>query len=194
MRPKSKPNDSPETAGIPSAVARLIRLRTENIYRTRQLLCTEAVLTVINQGLRGDLPADLAVRLASGLPEGLSGSGCLCGALNGGALAIGLFLGRSGPGIHNNRNVRQATRDLHERFRERYGSTCCRILTRQVVYGSSAHFDHCAGLTGTAAELAAGIILEHRPELARNADLDYLNRKDSLLGAGVRRFARAVTT
>ena len=46
-----------------------IRLRTENLFMTRQLMCSEAVLTVLNQGLKGELSPEIAVRITSGLPE-----------------------------------------------------------------------------------------------------------------------------
>lgn len=173
-------------------MVRLFRRRTENIFSTRQLLCTEAVLSVLNQGLEGELPFHLAVRLASGFPEGLSGGGCICGALNGGVLALGLFLGRDGPGLTNNRQVKAAALDLHDRFRDRFGSTCCRTLTRKFAYGSKAHFRHCAGLTGKTAELAVRIILKARPELADRADRNFLEKTDSRVGAGLRKITRLV--
>lgn len=176
----------------PDALVQLVRRRTENIYMTGQLLCTEVVLSVLNDGFDGDLPSHLAVRLASGLPEGLSGSGCICGALNGGALAMGLFLGRNGPGLRNNQRVKRATRMLHDRFREQFGSTCCRVLTRNLEYGSRAHFRHCAGLTGMAAGIAAEILLKERPDLTAKADLDYLRRLDSRWGAGLSKIAGIV--
>ncbi len=170
----------------PSELPRRVRVRAENVYRCGGLRCTEAVLSVLNRAFRGELPDHLAVRLASGLPEGLGGGGCICGALNGGALAIGLFLGRDRPGFGNNRSVASATRELHDRFRKRFGSTCCRVLTRAVAYGSRAHFRHCAGLTGAAAEITAGILLERRPGLARRADPEELGRSESRIGACLR--------
>ena len=124
-----------------------IATRAENLFLTRQLQCAEAVMVVLNQGLGGDLPRELAVRLASALPEGLGQRGCLCGALNGGALALGLFLGRSGPGYRNGTTVRKAVGELHDQFKTAYKATCCRVLTKSLVYGSNDHFRHCARMT-----------------------------------------------
>jgi C_GCAxxG_C_C family probable redox protein len=168
-----------------------IEKRAENLFLTRQLQCAEAVMAVLNQGLGGDLPPAMAVRLASALPEGLGQRGCLCGALNGGALALGLFLGRDGPGYGNGKTVRRAVGQLHDQFKARFKGTCCRVLTKSLVYGSKGHFCHCARMTGTAARLTAAIILHHRPELVKTADWDYLSEEDSRMVAEVRKLARA---
>ena len=165
----------------------LIGARAQNLFLTGQLRCTEAVLTVVNQGLRGDLPPGLAIRLASGLPDGLGGSGCLCGALNGGVLALGLFLGRNRPGYGNGQRVRRSTRVLHDRFRETFGSTCCRTLTRDCRHDRDLHFKHCAELTAEAARMAARIILQERPHLAEKADRAFLQQSD---GTGRARFKK----
>ena len=168
-----------------------IEKRAENLFLTRQLQCAEAVITVLNQGLGGGLPSGMAVRLASGLPEGLGQRGCLCGALNGGALALGLFLGRDGPGYGNGRTVKQAAGQLHDQFKACFKATCCRVLTKSLVYGSDEHFRHCAQMTGTAARLTASIVLKHRPELVKTADWDYLARQESRMAAEVKKLARA---
>lgn len=163
-----------------------IRERAENLFQSRQLLCAEAVLSVLNQGLRGGLPPELTVRIASGLPEGLGGSGCLCGALNGGMMALGLFVGRNGPGFFNRRPVMQATQQLHRQFKKQFGSTCCRVLTKELEYGSRTHFDQCAQLTGKTAEMAGRILLHQKPKLADTADWDYLRLVDSVAGTRIR--------
>ena len=123
-----------------------IRQRTENLFMTGQLMCSEAVLTVLNQGLKGGLAPEIAVRITSGLPEGFGRSGCTCGALSAGVIALGLFLGRNGPGILNNRTVYAASRELHERFKTKFGSTCCRVLTKNIELGTKHHFRFCASI------------------------------------------------
>ena len=168
-----------------------IEKRAENLFLTRQLQCAEAVMTVLNQGLGGGLAPEMAVRLASALPEGLGRRGCLCGAVNGGALALGLFLGRDGPGYGNGRTVKQAAGQLHDQFKACFKATCCRVLTKSLDYGSDEHFRHCAQMTGTAARLTAGIVLHHRPELVKTADWDYLARQESRMAAEVKKLARA---
>lgn len=162
-------------------IAALAGERARNLFETGQLLCSEAVLAVLNEALRGGLDPQAAVRLTSGLPEGMGGSGCTCGALTGSVLALGLFLGRDGPGIGNSKQVMQASQALHGQFKKRFGSTCCRVLSKDQKI--------CADLTAFAAESAARIILEKRPRLALDADRARLAKKDSRLGAGMRRLA-----
>jgi C_GCAxxG_C_C family probable redox protein len=164
----------------------LIRKRVANLFATRQLECAEAVLCVLNRGLGGGLSDALAVRLASGFPEGMGRSGCLCGALSGAVLALGLFLGRNGPGLGSGQRAKRAVADLQREFKIFYKSTCCRILTKEMVYGSRAHRDHCARISGETARLAARILLAAEPALANGADWSYLGRRDSSAGAGLK--------
>ncbi len=166
-----------------------IRQRSENLFTTKQLMCSEAVLTVLNQGLKGGLPPGMAVRLTSGLPEGFGGSGCTCGALSAGVISLGLFLGRNGPGFFNNRAVYRASKELHDRFRACFGATCCRVLTKNIKLGTQSYYRRCAKKAGTVAEQAARLILEQKPELVGKADWTYVNRIDSNIGGRIRQLA-----
>jgi len=170
----------------------LIRSRAENLFVTKQLMCSEAVLSVLNQSLNGGLPPEMAIRLGSGLTEGIGGSGCTCGALSGGVMALGLFLGRNTPGLLNGRSIRFTSKELHDRFKERFGATCCRILTKHVKNGSKAHFDLCAGHTGWAAGVTAELILERKPELISHTDWSYLEKTDSAISAKWKQIAGTI--
>jgi C_GCAxxG_C_C family probable redox protein len=165
----------------PEALVGLIKAKARNLFLTRQLQCAQAVLCTLNEGLRGGLRRDVAARLASGLAEGLGGSGCLCGALSGGVLALGLFMGNGGRRLLNASGSSYSTALLHREFAERFGSACCKVLSKKVRRDAKAHFDQCADLTGAAAEIASRIILESKPHLAKTADLEYLTTKDSMI-------------
>lgn len=169
-----------------------IRQRTENLFTTGQLMCSEAVLSVLNQGLKGGLSPEIAVRITSGLPEGFGRSGCTCGALSAGVIALGLFLGRNGPGILNNRKVYAASRDLHERFKTKFGATCCRVLTKNIEVGTKYHFRFCARHAGEVSEQAARIVLDHDPERLEMADWTYLNQTDSKMSARIKQLTNVL--
>jgi C_GCAxxG_C_C family probable redox protein len=169
-----------------------IRQRTENLFMIRQLMCSEAVLTVLNQGLKGGLAPEIAVRITSGLPEGFGGSGCTCGALSAGIIALGLFLGRDGPGILNNRMVYAASRELHERFKTKFGSTCCRVLTKNIELGTKHHFEFCVRHAGEVAEQTVRIILNHEPERLELADWTYLNQTDTKMRTRIKQLSNAL--
>ena len=169
-----------------------IRIRTENVFMTKQLMCSEAVLGVLNQGLKGGLPPEMAVRLTSGLPEGFGGGGCTCGALTAGVIALGLFLGRNGPGILNNRRVYTASKELHDHFKQKFGTTCCRVLTKNIQFGQDYNFKLCARRTGEVAEKAARLILDRKPKVLEQVDWTYLNLTDSKIMARVRQIANTI--
>jgi C_GCAxxG_C_C family probable redox protein len=176
-------DDEGRTASASEALPGLIRSRAENLFKTHQLLCAEAVLYVLNQGLGGGLPPEAAIRIASGFSEGVSGAGCMCGAFSGALMAVGLFLGRK---------PRAESKRLYDQFRSRFGSPCCRVLTRKFKDSERALFRHCTGHTGEVAEMAARFILEARPELVGQADWDFLRTRDSKLKAGLNRLLTAV--
>ncbi len=167
----------------PEQICRQIGRRAQNLFMTRQLWCSGAVLVVLNRALGGDLTQDLSIRLSSGLGKGLGGGGCICGGLSGGALALGLFLGNGRLAAAGDRTVLKATRQLHEAFKEAHGATCCRELIKISARGEDGVFRDCARRTARAAELTARLILSRRPRLVDRVDWDYLNQEESRLDA-----------
>jgi C_GCAxxG_C_C family probable redox protein len=170
-------------------LVRLIGARTTNLFASRQLWCAEAVFSVLNEVLGGGLSAEMALRLSSGLPEGLGGSGCLCGSLNGAALALGLFLGRERTGLGNGRRVRSATRALHALFKAEFGATCCRVLSKDFKSGSQSHWLHCAQRAGLTSQMAAQLILTQKPHLLKNANWDVLNQRETKIKTRLKQIA-----
>ncbi|WP_161626891.1 C-GCAxxG-C-C family protein [Desulfospira joergensenii] len=154
----------------PEVESLVIRLKdhARNLYETRQLLCSEAVLVALNQGLSGGLTEDQAVTMAAPFCVAMGDSGCLCGALSGAVLAAGLFMGNDRPYSHR-KEMRESGLTLHNAFRAAHGATCCRVLSKSVRHDKKAHFNQCAEFTANAAEMAARLILENRPDLARAA-------------------------
>lgn len=142
-----------------------IRDHARRSYLGHRLLCTEAVVVALNEGLQGGLSEDQAVAMAAPFCAALGNSGCMCGALSGAVLASGLLLGNSRPYRHR-RDLRDNARHLHNAFKATNGATCCRVLSRKVKHDKKAHFQRCADLTAEATEMAARLILEKRPELA----------------------------
>lgn len=154
-----------------------IGAKAQRLFLSKKLWCSEAVLVTLNQGFRGGLPHELAKGLTVGMGAGLGGSGCLCGAVNGAVVALGLFLAGCEPSKRlSDKTVRAHAKELKEAFKSRFGATCCRTLTRpDNLKGRSKH-QCCADQTRFAAEYAARIILSRRPELIQKADLDYLKQ------------------
>jgi C_GCAxxG_C_C family probable redox protein len=50
------------------------------------------------------------------------------------------------------------SKELHDTFRKRHKSICCRVLTKGMTLGSPEHIEQCIYLTGEVAEEVAKII------------------------------------
>ncbi len=161
-----------------------LKNHARNLYVSRQLLCSEAVLVSLNKGLNGGLTEKQAVSMAAPFCVAMGDSGCLCGALSGAVLAAGLFIGNSRPYSYR-KDMRQSGLALHNEFRTVNGSTCCRVLSRKVKYDKKAHFYQCANITEQAAEMAARLILKKRPDLLIIADSPSLTKRYNRLSSFV---------
>ncbi len=101
------------------ALAGKCRLEAESLYRSGTYHCAEAVMECIRRNFAPDTPESV-VGTVSGFGGG-SGSGCICGAVSGGTVAIGLVL-------NDKKQTTQLTRELHAWFKGKYGTTCCKII------------------------------------------------------------------
>jgi C_GCAxxG_C_C family probable redox protein len=177
-----------EEMRIPQAEPLISRIgaRARNLYQTRQMLCTEAVVTTLNHGLGGGLTDAQAVAMAAPFCAALGDSGCVCGALSGAVLSTGLILGKEQP-YRQRRSLRTDARQLHDAFKASNGATCCRVLSQNVKHDKNAHFQQCAGLTAEAAELASRLILYKRPELVGRITDRFLVKRQSKIGGALLR-------
>jgi len=162
-----------------SRIVELIGQRAGNIFTARGYCCSETVIVVINQGFRGDLSPELAVRLGSGFCHGMGGAGCTCGSLAGAEVALSLFLGPRQHGGMKSKEFEKVAKEMHDRFRARFSATCCRVLLKRRKEKNGAT---CKELTVGGAEIAAQLLLEQRPELAAKVDLEFLGARESKLG------------
>ena len=71
-----------------------VQARAEELFRSGTLFCSESVVLTINEFLGNPYDDDI-VKMASGFPIGLGKSGCLCGAVSGGQMALGMVYGRT---------------------------------------------------------------------------------------------------
>jgi C_GCAxxG_C_C family probable redox protein len=125
------------------SIAEQIAGEAEALYLSGKMHCAEAVLAAIKNSFRPDLSSDV-VRLAAGFGGG-SGVGCICGAVSGGTMALGLVL------ADDPRRVKKLTRDLHTWFKQEYGPTCCRVILE-------THGKVCPTLTGMVAGKVAEML------------------------------------
>lgn len=135
-----------------------VRLTAEAYYRNGDFYCSEAIVKAIKDAFELPVP-DEVVAMASGFPVGMGGSGCTCGAVAGGIMALGLFFGRAKAQDPRVNKAMSLSRELHDSFRAKNKCLCCRRLTKGMTLGSRSHMKQCIEFTGDVAEEACRIIL-----------------------------------
>ena len=77
--------------------------------------------------------------------SGGMGVGCLCGAISGAQIIIGYLFGKNNAG-KNEELARTKAKALMQRFMEKHGATCCRVLTRGLEMASPERKAHCVNI------------------------------------------------
>ncbi len=135
-----------------------IRTTAEDYYRNGDFYCSEAIVKTIKDEFELPISDDI-VAMASGFPVGMGGSGCTCGAVSGGIMALGLFFGRTQAKDSKVINAMALSKELHDIFIESHKCLCCRVLTKGMTLGSSEHMKQCIEFTGEVAEETAKIVV-----------------------------------
>jgi C_GCAxxG_C_C family probable redox protein len=107
------------------------------------LNCAQAVL----QATTG-IDDPQMMQLAEPFGGGIGGSKCVCGAVTGGVMALGL------------RGKGKLAGKLVSAFTERNRVTCCVALSRPYAWKSREHLANCRRITEEAAEMAASLLRE----------------------------------
>lgn len=135
-----------------------VRKKAEGYFQRGEFFCSEAVVHTINELLGWPYPPEI-VRMASGFPIGIGKSGCLCGAVSGGVMALGMAYGR----VHGEpmkEKMFPVAAALHDHIKELYKSTCCRVLVKDYEFASPERKAHCVKITGEVAAFIAQKLLE----------------------------------
>ena len=138
-----------------------VQADAEQLFRSGTYFCSEAVLQTINE-LLGKPYDEKIVKLASGFPIGMGKSGCLCGAVSGGQMALGIVYGRV-EGEPMQDKMFDVAKGLHDYIHDEYKSTCCRVITRQWAgdnFKSPERKNHCITITGKVARWVANELIE----------------------------------
>ena len=134
----------------------------EDLFRGG-FFCSEAVVSSIRSNFEMDVPEEV-IAMASGFPIGIGRSKCLCGAVSGGVMAIGLVFGRT---VQKDPQVEQTlllSKELHDWFKEANGKNalCCRILTKEFDMGAGEHKEQCIRFTGLVAGKVAEMMIREK--------------------------------
>jgi C_GCAxxG_C_C family probable redox protein len=138
-----------------------VQANAEELFRSGTYFCSEAVVQTINEFL-GKPYEENVVKLASGFPIGMGKAGCLCGAVSGGQMALGMVYGRV-EGEPMQDKMFEMSKGLHDYVKDEYKSTCCRVITREWAgdnFKSPERKKHCIKITGKVARWVANQIIE----------------------------------
>jgi len=152
-------------------IVEMVKKEAENLYDDGTFFCSEAVVTVINNYL-GQPYAPKVVKMASGFPIGMGKAGCLCGAVSGGQMALGIVYGRT-QGEAMQEKMFEMSKGLHDHIIKEYGSCCCRVMTRQWRgddFKSPERKCHCVKITGKVAEWVAEQLIDDNRILTKDSE------------------------
>lgn len=121
-----------------------IENEAEQFFRSKKMNCAEAALAALKNHFRPDLPDEIT-HMATGFGGG-SGSGCICGAVVGATMAMGLVV------TNDKKRLTSLTKELHKWFNTTFGAACCRVISAE---GKGI----CASLTGKVAGKATELLL-----------------------------------
>jgi C_GCAxxG_C_C family probable redox protein len=157
-------------------------LTARRFYGDGPMCCSEAVLAVINREFNGGLSQDLVMALAKGFCGGIGDAGCICGALSGAVMAQSLILGKA-PRSASDDQVRKASKELHDRFLARYGSVCCRELSKDRDPNSDSK-GVCLDYVEAAAGMCVRLLLESSER--RDGEAIHGRRAEGTSGNGLK--------
>lgn len=113
-----------------------------------KMACSEAVLAAVLNECAPQAATKEVLAASRGFRGGIGRSGCLCGTISGGVMALGICGA-----------VSQA-KELHNSFESEHRSTCCRVLTQGVEFGSPERKQRCAVFCGEVAVKTAELIAQ----------------------------------
>lgn len=147
--------------GVKEISPRAVQQAAERNFKAGYYCC-ESLMYTIREEFKLDVP-EAVIAMSSGMAVGAGKSGCVCGAFNGGVLAIGMMFGRTeqnGPTNPKSVHTMKLVNELHDWFKAHNGKNviCCRALTREFNMGQGEHKEQCIFFTGLCAYKVAEII------------------------------------
>lgn len=129
-------------------------------YFGKGFFCCESVIASIVDNFELDVPREV-IAMSSGMAGGAGRNGCICGAVNSGIMALGLFFGRTEPGDPKAEKCVALVKEFYSSFQEMSGKTgvCCRVLTKGMDMKAGEHKEQCLRFVGFCAGKVAEIVI-----------------------------------
>ncbi len=119
--------------------------------------CAESIFLTFRPYLAPEADPDL-VRIATPFGGGLGCAGCICGALSGAVMVLGLAKGRTSTEIPR-KDAYALSSGFQKKFSDQFGATCCRALNKHP-FGTPEQGKNCLKIIGTTAKIFMDFIQE----------------------------------
>lgn len=112
--------------------------------------CSESFArSAVELGLADENFISIATSFSGGM-----GSGCICGAVSGAQMVIGLLHGKN-----KDNTARALAKEFYQKFCELHKVTCCKILTKNFKdFHSKERKEHCANMVYDCAKILDEIL------------------------------------
>ena len=129
----------------------------KRLLQDKDFNCCECIIKAVKDGY--DLPYDDNIlKMASGMEGGIGGQGCICSALSGCVMALGLIYGRS-KAKEDYSKIKSLSAELYTYYEDNFSFFCCRTQLKDFAdkNGSEAQA-HCLNLIETMLDKTCDII------------------------------------
>lgn len=115
--------------------------------------CSESILmAAVELGLATKEMVSVATSFSGGM-----GNGCLCGAVSGSMIVIGLLFGK-----FKTNTARSLASDFYKRFTSIHKVTCCKVLTKDFKdFHSKERKEHCVNMVYDCSKILDEILKEN---------------------------------
>lgn len=129
-----------------------------NIRNTAQELfkqgysCSEALIRACYE--EGIILKSTDIKLLTSIATPFSGGlgdKCLCGAISGAQMAMGVIFGRKT--LSDSPIAKKLAGEFMREFKKKYPATCCRVLSKKYDFASAERRENCANIVGDCAEI-----------------------------------------
>ena len=121
-----------------------------NYFLNEGYSCSESFArAAVEMGLVDEDFISVATSFSGGM-----GSGCLCGAVAGAQMVIGLLHGKT-----KDNTARALAKEFYQKFIEKHKVTCCKVLTKNFDdFHSKERKEHCANMVYDSAKILDEIL------------------------------------
>lgn len=119
--------------------------------------CSQSVLMAGQEALGLEIPSDM-LKATAGFSGGIGYSGCVCGALTGAVMLIGLS--RSDADVKRNRKVIKESAKLYRWFEKEFSTPCCIKIRQGRPFSNKEVERRCTEITAQTARKVVEILSE----------------------------------